>query len=367
MDRLEDLKSYQIMDTPPEEELNELAQIASAIFDTPVSIISFIDEERQWYKAKIGLDFNEVSIEDTFCKYTLDNPEALLIFENTEDEVLVKNHPAVTTEEGIKFYASAPLVSDSGNVLGTVCVLDYEPKKNEVKKYEALRLISKKVMDYLNMRKLLNQQNQEIEYSATRLKKLTDLAPGVIFKLSVKENKKLDFIFISDGIHSLIPGLKADFMKEKQSTILNFFFGEEKNRVIELFKQSYHTLEPIETEYKVHIPSSGIDKWHWMKANPEKRSTNETVWYGVIQDITQKKNHMSALEKMLFDISHVIRKPIANILGISDLMQDSEMTLEEKKEMCSLITEETRSLDQFINRLNSEYVSLKINLKDGWK
>ncbi|SNS67761.1 hypothetical protein SAMN06295967_1165 [Belliella buryatensis] len=365
MDRLEDLKTYNILDTSPEQELNELAEIASAIFDTPVSIVSFIDDERQWYKAKIGLDFNEVKIEKTFCKYTLDNPDDILIIDNPLEDVRVKDNELVTCDGGIKFYASAPLVSGHGNVLGTVCVIDYEEKKFSNKKYEALRLISKKVMDYLETRKVMHLQNKEIEYSAERLKRLTDLAPGAIFKLSLNIEGELKFIFMSEGIQRLIPELCPEKLKNDPRILLDFIYGEDRDYVYNLFKYSSQSLIPVEAEYLVHI-SDEIQKWHWMKANPLKLNNKEVVWYGVIQDITQKKNHLDTLEKMLFDISHVIRKPIANILGIANILQSSEITKLEKMEMCSIIFEETQNLDDYINELNLKYHNLKKLLKKDW-
>ncbi|MFN3802494.1 GAF domain-containing protein [Belliella pelovolcani] len=366
MDRLEDLKKYNILDTPPEHELDELAKIASAIFDTPVSIVSFIDDKRQWYKAKIGLDFNEVKIEETFCKYTLGNPDDILIIDNPLEDDRVKDNKLVTCDGGIKFYASAPLVSNHGNVLGTVCVLDYKERKFSDKKYEALRLISKKVMDYLETRRAMFLQSMEIEYSAERLKRLTDLAPGAIFKLSFSSSGELRFIFISEGIQRLIPELCLKKLKNDPKVLLSFIFGEDKEYVYNLFKYSYDSLEPIEAEYLVTV-SEGVQKWHWIKANPIKLNSDEVVWFGVIQDITQKKNHLEALEKMLFDISHVIRKPIANILGIANILQSSEITKVEKMEMCSIIFEETQNLDDYINELNSKYNKLKKLLKKDWK
>ncbi len=366
MNRIEDLKTYHILDTPPEEELNDLAYIASAIFDTPMSIISFIDEKRQWYKAKIGLEFDEVKIEDTFCKYTLDKPDEILIIDNPEIDERVKDNPKVTGEEGIKFYASVPLVSEFGNVLGTVCVIDYQKKYFDPKKYQALKLISKKVMNYLETRKLLYIQNQEIEHSAYRLKKLTDLAPGAIFKMSFTRPGELKFIFISEGIHKLIPGLCPEDLKANPKTLLNYIYEKDKNQVFELFNNSYRSLQPVEAEYKVRI-SEKNEKWHWMRANPERSTNGEIVWYGVIQDITQKKNHLNILEKMLFDISHVIRKPIANILGVANILTSSEVSEDEKVEVYNIIIEETNDLDDFINKLNVEYYSLKKSLKKNWK
>lgn len=366
MDRLEDLRSYRILDTAPETELDDLAEITSAIFDTPISIISFIDDKRQWYKAKIGLEENEVRIEDTFCRLTLDNPDDILIIDDPTEDIRVKDNPYVTSEKGIGFYASAPLVSKAGNVLGTVCVVDYEKKTFKKEKYDALRLISKKVMHYLETRKLLHQQSKQIEYNASRLKRITDLVPGVIFKMALEKNGLFKFVFISEGIQQLIPGLNRDELKKQPRKILPYILKEDRDHLYKLFKTSYKSLKVIEAEFRVYA-SEEQQRWIWLKVNPEKGSDNEVVCFGIIQDIPHKINHLKVLEKMIFDISHVLRRPITNILSVANFMKTSEVSEEDKMEMYPIILEETSKLDQCINHLNQEYYDLRKALKIEWK
>jgi len=364
MNRLEDLKRYHILDTPPEKELNDLAVIASAIFDTPVSLISFIDDKRQWFKAKIGIENDEDKIEQTFCKNTLNKPYELLIIEDPENDERVKDSPRVTDKKGIKFYASAPLVSELGNVLGTVCVVDYKHRIYDSKKYLSLELISKKVMNYLETRKLMIEQNEKIEDSAYRLKKLTDLAPGAIFKLSLNSAREFKFVFISEGIRRIIPSLTPEVLKTNPTKMLDCILDGEE--VYKLFRNSYNTLSQVEHEFQVR-PENGIEKWCWIRANPEKSTSDQVVWYGIIQEITRKKTHLDTLEKMLFDISHVIRKPIANMLGIVNILQTPEISPAEKEELFNILIDETITLDAFVNSLNKEYYGLKNNLKTNWR
>nr|MBI1231594.1 GAF domain-containing protein [Cytophagales bacterium] len=366
MDRLEDLRSYRILDTEPEAELNDLAEVASAIFGTPVSIISFMDDKRQWFKANIGLDFSETKIEDTFCKYTLDKPNEVLVIENPAEDERVKNNPFVTSNDAINFYASAPLVSKAGNVLGTVCVFDYEKKQFSSKQYEALKLIAKKVMNHLETRKMLHLQNQEIEHTAFRLKKITDLVPGAIFKMSLKENGAFRFVFISDGVQRLIPDLCPVTLKAHPTTIFRHICKEDLRTVFDSFNASYKSVNVLEAEFRVRMPVEK-DRWLWIRANPEKRRDNEVVWFGIVQDISDKMNHLKVLEKMIFDISHVIRRPIANILTAANFIDTHEVPEKDKKEMYPIIIEETRNLDQSINYLNDEYYSLRNELNLIWR
>lgn len=126
-------------------------------------------------------------------------------------------------------------------------------------------------------------------------------------------------------------------------------------------KTSFESLEGIEAEYRIQDPVNQ-GKWLWIKAKPEKKSNNEVVWFGIIQDISHKIKHMKLLEKMIFDISHVIRRPITNILTAANFIETSELSDEDIKEIYPIIIEETANLDQAIKVLNKEYYDLRKEL-----
>lgn len=216
----------------------------------------------------------------------------------------------------------------------------------------------------METRKLMIEKNEEIEYNAYRLKKLTDLSPGAIFKLSVNSEGKLKFVFISEGIRRMIPSVCPEDLKANPTKILEFI--ADGQGVYDLFRNSYNRLREVEYEFQVRLDSQ-TKKWCWIKANPERRTEDEVVWYGIIQEITRKKAHLDILEKMLFYISHVIRRPIANMLGIVNILQSTEISNDEKEELCKVLFDETNTLDTFISALNNEYYNLKHNLKTNWR
>ncbi len=363
--RLMDLFKYRILDTPPEEELDDLVQLAAAICDTPVSIISFIDEKRQWYKSKIGTNIKEVPIRKSFCQHTLNNPNDLLVVEDPFADKRFCENPDVLKDNGIRFYAGAPLVSNNGYVIGTVCVVDYIKKKLSEKQGLALKIISKKVMRHLEIRRKLISQEHEIELSAIRLKKLTDLAPGAIFKFLADKRGRMEFVFISDGVKKLLKNNRIEPIKKKPELILDLLHPEDKNLFIQSFKNSFHNNAALDLEYRI-IKSNNSIIWHWLKANPEKRTDGVVVWYGTIQDISQKKKHLETLEQMLYDLSHVIRKPTANILGCIEALKKGDTSEKETDEIIGLIHNQTNELDKFIRNLNSDYWKLKNALKTKW-
>ncbi|WP_089357985.1 GAF domain-containing protein [Ekhidna lutea] len=154
-DRLSELLSYQILDTQPEKELDEITFLASTIYETPISLVTFIDKKRQWFKSCKGFDFHETRREDSFCRHTLNKPNELFIVDDAKNDPLFKDNPLVMGKENIAFYAGAPLKTVNGNVLGTLCVLDTKPHQPTSKQKKSLSILAEKVMRFLETRKLI--------------------------------------------------------------------------------------------------------------------------------------------------------------------------------------------------------------------
>src|ERR1700744_3256897 len=125
-ERLIALKSYAIIDSGEESDFDAIASIASAISGTPISLITFIDEQRQWFKSHIGTDLTENFRDLSFCTYTIAGPDELLIVRDALQDERFAGNPVVT-EANVTFYAGVPLINEDGFALGTLCVLDQKP------------------------------------------------------------------------------------------------------------------------------------------------------------------------------------------------------------------------------------------------
>src|SRR5262249_40733667 len=117
--RLQVLRSYGVLDTEPDQALDDLTLLAAQICETPIALVSLLDEHRQWFASKVGLSTVETPRDIAFCKHVLQQDGMLVVPDATQDPRFAEN-PSVTGEPGIRFYAGAPLVSPEGSILGTL-------------------------------------------------------------------------------------------------------------------------------------------------------------------------------------------------------------------------------------------------------
>lgn len=157
--RLEELRSFGVLDSAAEQAYDDVVKLASFICDTPIALISLIDEDRQWFKARVGMNAMETPRGIAFCAHAITEPHALMEVPDALDDSRFANNPLVTGEEGVRFYAGAPLLTPSGAALGTVCVIDRVPRKLTEAQAEALKALSRQVVQLLALRRA----NAELE------------------------------------------------------------------------------------------------------------------------------------------------------------------------------------------------------------
>ena len=164
LERVAALRALEIMDTPPDPAYDEIGELAAQICNCPVGYISFIDEQRVWLKSKYGLapDFVGSPREIGFCSTTICGSELVNVSDLREDARFSQN-PFVTADPHMKFYCSMPLITEQGHALGTLCVMDFEPRKLEFEQAEAIRRLSRQVLSQLELRRRLIEYRQTIK------------------------------------------------------------------------------------------------------------------------------------------------------------------------------------------------------------
>lgn len=165
--RLADLYQYNILDTPAEEEFDHLVKLASRVCEAPISLISLIDAERQWFKARLGLSETETPRNISFCSHGIMNGKIFIIPDAAEDSRFADN-PLVTGHHKLRFYAGVPLTSGAGNNLGMLCVIDTVPRNLTIDQQEALMILGKQVVKQLELR-LKNQELERVTEAQRRI------------------------------------------------------------------------------------------------------------------------------------------------------------------------------------------------------
>lgn len=152
--RLQALRRYDILDTPPEQAFDDLSMLARLVCDTPTALINLIDDERQWTKSAVGAEVPELPRSLSLCAHAILQPDALMEVPDALADPRFAHNPMVTREGGLRFYAGVPLVTADGHALGSLCVTDVHPRRLDAPQREALRALGRQVVTQLELRRL---------------------------------------------------------------------------------------------------------------------------------------------------------------------------------------------------------------------
>ena len=197
--RLRTLRAYRILDTKPEERFEDLTKLAALICGTPISLISLIDTDRQWFKSRFGLDPEETPRAHAFCTHAIMQPEMFVVPDASKDERFAHN-PLVTGDLHVRFYAGAPLAARDGHLLGTICVIDREPHTLTDAQTEALKILGKLVIANIELRSDLQDLRDTLAREATEdgavtspaaLEEIISRLQGVASDLQAVQHRKL--------------------------------------------------------------------------------------------------------------------------------------------------------------------------------
>lgn len=170
--RIKALHSYGVLDSAAEQVFDDLARIAALCCDVPIALISLVDRERQWFKAHIGLAATETPRSISFCAHAILKPDQVMVVSDARRDARFAGNPAVTGPPGIIFYAGAPLVTPTGEAIGTLCIADTRYRTLTDKQLEILRSLAAQAMAQLEMRRSIMLQEATLESQSRYLDQL---------------------------------------------------------------------------------------------------------------------------------------------------------------------------------------------------
>ncbi|WP_207532648.1 PAS domain S-box protein [Desertivirga arenae] len=273
--RIQCLKAYGILDTSAEQQFEGLVELAAYICKTPIALVSFVDENRAWFKAKVGLDVCESSREIAFCNYTIQNNHLLEIQDTCADQRFASN-PLVTAEPFIRFYAGYPVTAPTGENIGTLCVLDFEPRQLDEMQKKALKVLAGDVLAHLENRRK-NTHLHELLREAREFHNLFNNSS----EIHCITNAEGTIEFINDSISGLLGYEAKDVLGVN---IWSFSLEGERERVMPaLYQQIESGKNQFQIETQVLTKDGRVRWFEWSDVIKDGK------WLVNGRDITERK------------------------------------------------------------------------------
>jgi adenylate cyclase len=311
-ERLEALNRYNILDTPAEQEFDELIELAAYICGTPVALFSLTDSNRQWFKSKMGLEVIECPREVSFCSHAILNPDEQLIIPNALEDERFAGNPLVTSDPSIRFYAGNPLVTPDGFPLGTLCVMDKVPRKLSEEQLNALQKLGRQAIAQMELRlNLTTLQHQILRLQQTEAKLrasdqqvvalLENMADG-FFAL----NRQWQFTYVNQ--------VAADIFQKQPETLLSQNIWETFPELINsTFEHEYRKAVSQQVSVSFEEFYTELNCWFEVRAFPSYEGLSV-----FIHDITEKKQMESAIAQNQANVErlllNILPQPIAELL-----------------------------------------------------
>ncbi len=335
-ERLAALGRFDILDTLPQPVFDNITLLASAVCGAPIALISLVDAERQWFKSRIGLEAVQTDREIAFCAHAILDPTEVMVVEDASTDTRFHDNPLVREEPAIRFYAGAPIVTSDGFALGTVCVIDRQPRSLNATQVEALRALSRLVVTLLEYGEATRDKaRKEVERQRQALEHLIASTVGGLDLKSVID-KSYVFQYVNDTY--------LDYWARNRDEIEGFtianlvgeqtFQEQEKPRIDEALagnNVAYDTAFDFPGRGRIHVevnymPARNdageiigvVNRVHVI----QKRTEREAQLRSTVLMLEQKTLEQ---QRFIHIVSHDLREPVNTIVNFSSLLAEDEV------------------------------------------
>jgi PAS domain S-box-containing protein len=303
---------YDVLDSTPEAAFDDIVRFAASLCGCPISLISLVARDRQWFKAREGLAAEETPREISFCADAMLSDDVMVVVDAAQDPRFADNE-LVTGHPHIRFYAGAPLVSPEGVPLGSLCVIDSTPRDGLTElQLLGLRVLASQVVNLLEARRRLLAKERDDLILAENIEKfhiLADTMPQMVWSTQ------------PDGFHDYYNKRWYQFTGMPEGSTdgeawNGMFHADDQDRAWERWRHSLATGEPYEIEYRLRH-HSGEYRWTLGRALPIRDAAGRiTRWFGTCTDIHDQKRTLEERELVAHELSHRIKNIFAVIAGL---------------------------------------------------
>ncbi len=284
-ERMRELVRYDILDTPPEESFDRISRLAADLLDVPIALVSLIDRDRQWIKSCFGVDLRQTDREMSFCTHAILSEDILVVDDLAADPRFVDN-PFVTGDPGLRFYAGAPLLTPSGHILGTLCVLDTTPRTLSERHIRQLEDLAAMVVDELELRREISERRRiesDLRESEARFRTLVEQSHDWIWEMDPDGR----FTYVSPGATEIL-GYDTEALIGQTS--FDFMTSADTDQFANVLTSHVERKEGFERIEKMLIHRGGYPVVVETSGTPRLDDAGELIGYqGIARDITERK------------------------------------------------------------------------------
>src|SRR5262245_23878632 len=319
--RLEALRRYQILDTSAEEVFDDLTRLASQICWTPMAVMSLVDETRQWFKSRLGIEIPETPRAVAFCAHTIQQRDPLVVGNATKDDRF-RDNPFVTMEGGIRFYAGVPLITPDGHAIGTISVMDRVPRKLDAGQLEALRALARQAEKQLEVRIYVDRLARTIderEAVERRLRDANHFNSEIISGAGegiVVYDRSFRYVVWNKFMEELT-GMPAHHVLGRSAVQL--FPHVREQGILQLLQRALSGETVAAASYQYQIPQTGKTGWVSGTYGPHRDAAGAiTGVIGVIRDVSEARRAEEATRQAEAKFRGLVEQSLVGIYVIQD-------------------------------------------------